>query len=247
MSNNNDKTIRILLANDQELVIAGVLMMLQSELDFEIVGIAKSFEDTLSLSQQFTPHIILFDCMLQEKHCLEQLTEFQSGSAESSGCLSCKNCLQRIPELLSVSPSSKILILTACLNQEKHILALRQGAIGIFLLNQPIALLVKAIHKVCSGEVWLTNSLAQEMLKGFNQPASPEVITTSPGDSLTPRELTIACLVSEGNTAKQIAEQLFISEKTVRNQLVIIYSKLGVQNHIELVLNATSLGLRKAN
>ena len=173
MSNNKNKQIRILLANDQELVAAGVRMMLQSELEFEIVGIAKSFEDTLSLSQQFTPHIILFDCMLQEKHCLEQLTEFQSGSAESSGCLSCKNCLQRIPELLSVSPSSKILILTACLNQEKHILALRQGAIGIFLLNQPIALLVKAIHKVCSGEVWLTNSLAQEMLKGFNQPAPP--------------------------------------------------------------------------
>jgi len=244
----NNKPIRILLANDQELVIAGVLMMLQSELELEIVGIAKSFEDTLSLSQQFTPHIILFDCMLHEKHCIEQLAEFQSGRAESSGCLSCKNCLERIPELRSVSPSSKILILTACLNQEKHILALRQGAIGVFLLNQPIEMLVKAIHKVYSGEVWLTNSLANEMLKGFNQPSPPpEVITTLIGNSLTPRELTIASLLAQGHTAKQISEQLFISEKTVRNQLVIIYSKLGVQNHIELVLNATSLGLRDAN
>ena len=243
----NNKPIRILLANDQELVTAGVLMMLQSELELEIVGIAKNFEDTLSLSQQFTPHIILFDCMLQEKHCIEQLAEFQSGRAESSGCLSCKNCLERIPELLSVSPSSKILILTACLNQEKHILALRQGAIGVFLLNQPIALLVKAIQKVYSGEVWLTNSLANEMLKGFNQPSPPEVITTSPGNSLTPRELTIARLLAQGHTAKQIAGKLFISEKTVRNQLVIIYSKLGVQNHIELMLNATSLGFRNTD
>ena len=222
-------------------------MMLQSELELEIVGIAKSFEDTLSLSQQFTPHIILFDCMLHEKHCIEQLAEFQSGRAESSGCLSCKNCLERIPELRSVSPSSKILILTACLNQEKHILALRQGAIGVFLLNQPIEMLVKAIHKVYSGEVWLTNSLANEMLKGFNQPSPPEVITTSPGNSLTPRELSIAHLLAQGHSAKQIAEQLFISEKTVRNQLIIIYSKLGVQNHIELILNATPLGLGKAN
>ena len=144
-------------------------MMLQSELDMEIVGIAKSFEDALSLSQQFTPDIILFDCMLHEKHCIDRLVEFQSGHAVS-GCLSCKNCLERIPELRSISPSSKILILTACLNQEKHILALRQGAIGVFLLNQPIDLLLKAIQKVYSGEVWLTNSLANEMLKGFNQP-----------------------------------------------------------------------------
>ena len=165
--------IRILLANDQELVIAGVLMMLQSELDLEIVGIAKSFEDALSLSQQFTPDIILFDCMLHEKYCIDRLVEFQSGHAENSDCLSCKNCLERIPELRSVSPSSKILILTACLNQEKHILALRQGAIGVFLLNQPIALLLKAIQKVYSGEVWLTNSLTNEMLKGINQPAPP--------------------------------------------------------------------------
>jgi DNA-binding NarL/FixJ family response regulator len=185
--------------------------------------------------------------MLQEKHCIEQLAEFQSGRAESSGCLSCKNCLERIPELRSVNPSSKILILTACLNQEKHILALRQGAIGVFLLHQPIDLLLKAIQKVYSGEVWLTNSLTNEILKGINQPAPPEDITTPIGNSLTPRELTIARLVSEGNTAKQIAEQLFISEKTVRNQLVIIYSKLGVKNHMELVLTATLLGLRNAN
>ena len=88
----------------------------------------------------------------------------------------------------------------------------------------------------------LPNSLANEMLKGFNHLAPPpEVITTPIGNSLTPRELSIARLSAQGHTAKQIAEQLFISEKTVRNQLVIIYSKLGVQNHVELVLHAHSV------
>jgi DNA-binding NarL/FixJ family response regulator len=221
--NNKNKPIRILLANNQELVIAGVQLMFQSEPDLELVGIANSFEESFLLAQQYCPDIILFDCMLEGSHCIE-----------------------RIQELLSASPSSKILILTACLNQERHLLALRQGAIGVFLLNQPIALLLKAIHKVYSGEVWLTNSLANELLKGSSQPA-PEVIPAPISNPLTPRELTIARLLAQGHTAKQIAEQLFISEKTIRNQLVIIYSKLGIHNHVELVLHASRLGVQDAS
>ena len=65
------------------------------------------------------------------------------------------------------------------------------------------------------------------------------------GNALTPRELTIARLLAQGIPVKQIAAKLFIGEKTVRNQLVIIYSKLGVHNHIELVLRATPLGLQE--
>ena len=143
--------IRILLANNQELVISGLRMMFQSESDLELVGIANTFEDTLLQAQQYCPDIILFDCMLRECHCIGQISE-----------------------LFSCCPTTtKILILTACLNQERHLLALQQGAIGVFLLNQPIALLIKAIHKVYSGEVWLPNSLASEMMKELNKPAPP--------------------------------------------------------------------------
>jgi DNA-binding NarL/FixJ family response regulator len=202
-------------------------MMFQSESDLELVGIANTFEDTLLRNHQYCPDIILFDCMLREGHCIGQISELFS-------C--CPN-------------TTKILILTACLNPERQLLALRQGAIGVFLLNQPIALLIKAIHKVYSGEVWLPNSLASEMMKELYKPApsQPDVIVTPLANSLTPRELTIARLLAQGKTARQIAEKLFLSEKTIRNQLVIIYSKLGVHNHIDLVLHASQLGVQDSS
>jgi DNA-binding NarL/FixJ family response regulator len=225
MSNNKNKTIRILLADDQELVRVGLRMIFKTESDLELVAVTSNFEETIFFTQKYVPDVILFDCMLREGKCID-----------------------RIPELLAACPSSKILILTACQNREKHLFALRSGAIGVFTLNQPIEMLIKAIHKVYAGDVWLSNSLANELLKGFNNSeptadAKPQPI----GSSLTPRELTIARLVAEGVPAKQIAAKLFISEKTVRNQLIIIYSKLGVHNHIELVLHAPRLGVQDSN
>ena len=167
MSNQENKTIRILLANDQELVRAGLRMMFQSESDLELVGVANNFEDTLLLSQKYVPDIVLFDYMIGESNC----------NVREDNCrLREGNYIERLPELLSASPSSKVMILTACLNRERHLLALRNGAIGVFILNQPIQMLIKAIHKVYSGEVWLTNSLANEMLRGFNNSPPPATL-----------------------------------------------------------------------
>ena len=150
----------------------------------------------------------------------------------------------RIPELQSASPSSKILILTASESRDKHLLALRIGAMGIFTKNQPNSMLIKAIRSVFSGEVWLNRSLAAEMLRDFNRPPSANETDNKPKTNLlTPRELSIARLAAKGWGAKKISGQLFISEKTVRNQLVIIYSKLGVSSHVELVVRASHFGL----
>jgi DNA-binding NarL/FixJ family response regulator len=228
MSNQENQTIRILLANDQELVRAGLRMIFQSESDLELIATANNFEDTLLLVQKHIPDIVLFDYMFGESNC-----KLREG-----------NYIERLPELLSVCPSCKIMILTACQNRAIHLLALRSGAVGVFILNQSIQMLIKAIHKVYSGEVWLNNLLTNEILRGINKPEL-ETKVKPIGNFLTPRELTIARLLAQGIPAKQIAVKLFISEKTVRNQLVIIYTKLGVQSHVELVLHATPLGLRE--
>jgi DNA-binding NarL/FixJ family response regulator len=220
-------TIRVLLADDHELIRLGLRALLQTEADLELVGETGDFENILRLAQQLSPDVILLDFMLYEG-----------------------NSAERISELVCACPSCKILVFTTCCDCEKHLLALRHGAVGVFTINQPSDMLLKAIRSVYAGEVWVGKSLAREMLRSFTHPSPhvpAEATNTPPGNSLTPREIAIARLAAQGLAAKKIAAQLYISEKTVRNQLVIIYSKLGVASQIELVLHAKQFGLLPAD
>ncbi|MGZ6005611.1 MAG: LuxR C-terminal-related transcriptional regulator [Candidatus Saccharimonadales bacterium] len=213
--------IRLLLADGHELIRIGVRTLFQSEPNLQLVGETDNFNDTLQLARQLSPDVILLDMQLKEGLVTE-----------------------RIPELPSTCPDCKILMFTACPDRDMHLLALRLGAIGIFLKDQPPRLLLKAIHSVHSGEVWVDNSLASGLLQSFKLDTSKTAATeTSKENLFTSRELSIAHLAAQGLPAKKIAAQLFISEKTVRNQLVVIYSKLGVASQVELVLQASRLGL----
>lgn len=216
-------TIRVLLADDHELIRLGLRTLLQAEADLELVGETGDFETTLRLAQQLSPDVILLDFMLHDG-----------------------NSTERISELVCACPSCKILVFTTCYNCDKQLLALRHGAVGVFTINQPSRMLLKAIRSIYAGEVWVDKSLTREMLRSFNHPpplVPAEAINTPAGNSLTHRESAIARLAAQGLAAKKIAAQLYISEKTVRNQLVIIYSKLGVASQIELVLHAKQFGL----
>lgn len=111
-------------------------------------------------------------------------------------------------------------------------------------------MLCKAIRHVYSGDVWIDRTLTIELWKqNSSKPCSLEkhLSKSSNLNTLTCRECNIACLSSKGFSAKKIAEQLFISEKTVRNHLTIIYDKLGVKNQLELSLNAHSLAFCHLN
>ncbi|MGZ4981828.1 MAG: LuxR C-terminal-related transcriptional regulator [Methylobacter sp.] len=213
--------IRLLLADDHELIRIGVKTLFQSEPNLQLVGETDNFDDARQLARQFSPDVILLDLQLKEGLVTE-----------------------RIPEQLSACPACKILMFTTYPDRDMHLLALRLGAIGIFLKNQPAPLLVKAINSIHSGQVWVDNSLASGLLQSYKQDTSKAGATEASLESLfTSRELSIAHLATQGLPAKKIAAQLFISEKTVRNHLVVIYSKLGVASQVELVLQAGRLGL----
>lgn len=213
--------IRLLLADDHELVRIGARTLFQSEPNLQLISEADNFNDSLQLARQLSPDVILLDMKLKEGFITD-----------------------RIPELLTTCPDCKILIFTTCPDREMHLLALRLGAVGVFIKDQPARLLMKAIHSVHSGEVWVGNSLASGLLQSLKQDASTAEATETSIESLfTSRELAVARLAAQGLPAKKIAEQLFKSEKTVRNHLVVIYSKLGVTSQVELVLQAGRLGL----
>jgi DNA-binding NarL/FixJ family response regulator len=213
--------IRIVPVDDHELIRVGLRTLFKSEPDLQIIGEASNFNDGLRLAQKLIPDVILLEMKMEEDFVTE-----------------------RIPELLSFHPSCKILVLTASTDHEMHLLALRLGAVGVFIKSQSNSLLLKAIHSVYRGEVWFDKSLASDLLENFKQNTSSAKRVEPPTENrLTERELDIARLAVRGLPAKKIAAQLFISEKTVRNQLVFIYSKLNVSSQVELVLQAGHLNL----
>jgi DNA-binding NarL/FixJ family response regulator len=215
MSIQRKPPVRVLLADKHELIKIGVSTLLQSDPDLQLIGEADNFNDTLQLTRQLSPDVILLDITMKEGMIVE-----------------------RIPELPPAYPFCKIIVFTACADRDMHLLALKCGAVGVFFKDSPSRFLLKAIHSVYSGQVWLENSLAFDLLQSCRQAITPSI-----EKKLTSRELAVARLAAQGLPSKKIATKLLISDKTVRNLLVSIYDKLDVTGQIELVLQAGRLGL----
>ncbi len=223
--------IRVLIADEHELIRLGFCTLVESRPGIELIGHTDSFEDLKSQAQKLQPDVILLDFNLSEG-----------------------NIVNRIPDLLAVCPNGKILVFTAIEDSELHLLALRLGALGIFAKKLSAETLIKAITCVYGGEVWVNRSTTALLLQNFNEITVSEysdakatgTLTATKSDklnALTRREADVACLAAQGMSAKNIAKKLFISEKTVRNQLTAIYNKLGVASQLELALQASSLGI----
>jgi DNA-binding NarL/FixJ family response regulator len=217
--------IRLLLADHNELIRLGLRTLIGEQDDIELVGEACSFQELISLCQQTQPDLILLDLHLQDGEMAH-----------------------KIPELLQYCPLA--LILTFCKDRETHLLVFRSGACGLVTKDQRIDIILKAIRAVCVGDIWIDRSLTQELCRSFTQTngndSANNVQATKPQINhsiLTAREIEIARLAAQGHSVKKIAVDLFISDKTVRNQLAIIYGKCGVTNQVELVFQAVKLGL----
>lgn len=222
-----DYDIRILLGVSHALIGLGLQSALAEDDKLEIIGLASQWPDLVYMTQRNKPHIILLDTLvilpLMAKH---------------------------IAELHQISSNSKVLLLAITDHSHSAELeAFQSGAAGYVSKQQTTEMLIKAIYQLYAGELWFDAQITQTIWQSFNQakglpfkvnPQSPFNI------SLTEREWRIAHLASQGTKAKQIGEQLCISEKTVRNQLSIIYDKLGVDGQVELCLKATELGLYTA-
>jgi|CXWL01.1.fsa_nt_gi DNA-binding NarL/FixJ family response regulator len=217
---------RILLGDHNELSRLAIRSLLNAQADIELIGEACSFQELLYLSHQLKPDLILLEL-----------------------CLSDGDVTSKMTDLLESSPL--VLVLTACKERVAHLLALRSGSIGIITKDQSLEMILKAIRSVSAGEAWIDRSIAQELCYNFSHPeafsSSVEISDTSlraKRVNLSSREIEIARLASHGLSSKKIASVLFISDKTVRNQLAVIYSKLDIANQLELVFHATELGLK---
>jgi DNA-binding NarL/FixJ family response regulator len=211
--------IRLLIVDDHELARVGVSMLLEQQAGIEVIGAVGSFAEALEAAWRLLPDVILLDLHLAEGLIID-----------------------RIPELLSHNLSCKVLVLTAAVNtKELHLNALRQGADGILTKCQAIDTVVKAINCVHGGEMWITREMVDSLCQDFRGGQALRVERKQ--DPLTCRQRAIAVLAAQGMPAKRIASELNISYKTVRNQLVHIYSKLSVSGQLELAVKSSQLGL----
>jgi two-component system, NarL family, nitrate/nitrite response regulator NarL len=210
-------TIRVLLVDDHALVRTGLRILLESQPSMVVIGEADDGPAAVAQTASERPDVILLDLDL---------------NGRNGGDL--------IPSLLSAYPAARILILTGLRDAEVHRRAVQLGAVGLVQKDMAAEVLVKAIEKVFSGEVWLDRSLTATVLTdlshaGRARQADPEQARIA---SLSRRESEVISLIAEGLSNKLIAGRMAITETTVRHHLTSIFSKLGVSDRLELLVYA---------
>lgn len=212
--------IQLLIVDDHPLFREGVIQTLQAEPDIEIVGEATTASEAVRLAGELLPDIILLDITI------------------AGGGL---NAAQTIAATL---PVTKIVMLTASEAEEDVLTALKSGARGYILKGVSSRELIKIVRDVQAGEAYVTPTLAASLLSEMKNGSSRTAPSTHPLDELTEREGQILERVAAGLLNKEIAQELFLSEKTVKHYMTNILHKLQVRNRVEAALLAQSEGLR---
>lgn len=227
MSKTSQNPLRILLVDDHPSFLWGLVKLIESGgPGMKVSGTAADISQALDIAQKEQLDIILLDIDLGGENSLDSIS------------------------LLRPVSNAPVLILTGVRDAEVHDRAMLSGARGVVQKEASPEVILKAIERVCSGEIWLdraaTGRVFSKLLQPTNKEASPEAVQIS---SLTARELeVIDVLINQGrSTNKQIAVHLRMSEHTLRNHLSSIYSKLEVENRLELVMYALKHNLSKPN
>ncbi len=213
-------TIRIALADAHTLFRAGLRKLLAVEEDFEVVAEAGAGPEILPLLEHYRPDLLLLDLNLPGNTTREVLRQVQA-AGEPPGAY-----------------PTRILVLTASENEEDLAQAMKLGASGVVLKTTDTDLLMQAIRKVSSGEIWLDGKITANVIKNLADTRLHGQRGHEDAGGLTPREREIAALVGQGYKYREIAEMLSISEQTVKNHLRNMFHKLGVSDRLQLALYA---------
>jgi DNA-binding NarL/FixJ family response regulator len=200
--------IRLLLVDDQEIFRQGLATMLSVEADLEIAGQAANGEEAIEAAKRLQPHVILMD--VQMPIC---------------------NGIQATQAIHECYPWIRILVLTTFDDDEYILQSLQVGALGYLLKRTPAPEIAAAIRSVAQGYSQLGPTIAA---KAFSQLKAPT--NDIEPNSLSKREIDVLKLVAEGMNNAEIAEELYLSEGTVRNHVTQILSKLELRDRIAAVL-----------
>lgn len=208
---------RLLLADDHPVVLSGLKLILSAESDFEIVAVSTDGEEALREIRARKPDVAVLDLRMPRMDGLAVLREI---AAES------------LP--------TRVVLLSAAINENEVIEALRHHIGGIVLKDLAPQVLVTCIRRVAAGGQWLEK---ESVTKALEKMVRREQGMQAIGSMLTPRELEVVKLVCLGMRNKDIAGKLCVTEGTVKVHLHSIYEKAGVNGRVELMVYARDRGI----
>lgn len=211
-----NRTIRLLVADDHQVVRAGLVSLLEQQHDFVVVGEAGTGREAVRLAAELEPDVALMDLQMPVMDGVEATETIRSRN-----------------------PATEVLVLTTFDDDELIWGAIRAGAKGYLLKDAPPDALFNAIRKVAAGETLIPPEILSRLTEVIRQ-GGPAVETE---EQLTDREREILHLIARGLSNKEIAAALFISDNTVKTHISNLFEKLGVNDRTQAVTTALRLGL----
>lgn len=211
-------TIRVLVADDQSMVRAGFRMLLGTEPDIEVVAEASNGREAVEMADRHRPGVVLMDIRMPELDGLEATRR-----------------------IVAADSTARVLVLTTFDLDEYVYEALRAGASGFVLKDDPPEQLLAAIRTVAAGDALLSPAVTKRVIRQFvraPRPAPPPEL-----DDLSERERDVFRLVARGRSNAEIGQELFIGETTVKTHVTHIFQKLGLRDRVQAVVLAHQAGL----
>jgi DNA-binding NarL/FixJ family response regulator len=212
--------IRVVIADDQELVREGLRMMLEAESDIEVVGEAGDGNEALAAARTHDPDVLLMDVRMPELDGLEATARLVKSGARA-----------------------RILVLTTFDLDEYVYRAMKGGASGFLLKDATREQLAGAVRTVASGDSLLAPAITQRLIEDFCRRPPPSAALPPAAQDLSPRELDVFRLVAEGLSNAEIAERLVLSEATIKSHVARVLNKLELRDRVQAVVLAYESGV----
>ncbi|HEX6352543.1 response regulator transcription factor [Actinophytocola sp.] len=208
-------TIRVIIADDQSIVRAGLATILNGQPDIEVVGEAADGNEAVALGRRLRPDVCLFDIRMPNLDGVEA-THLLAGP--------------------DVDDPLAVVVITTFDTDEHVSGALKAGARGFLLKDAGPALLVQAIHAAAEGDALIAPSITARLLATFADSATSARKRAEPLTALTEREEEVAVTVARGRTNAEIADELHISLSTVKFHLTSLMHKIGARNRVQIAI-----------
>jgi DNA-binding NarL/FixJ family response regulator len=213
-------TIRVVIADDQEIVRIGLRMILDAQPDIDVVGEAADGREAIALTRRLRPEVCLFDIRMPDIDGIEATRQLTGPDVHD--------------------PPAIVVITTFDLDEYVHG-ALKAGAKGFLLKDAGPELLGQAIRAAAHGDALIAPSVTARLLATFSNPRSGRQ-PAQPVEALTEREEQVLLTLAHGRTNAEIADELYISLSTVKTHLASLMNKLGARNRVEIAMWAYETG-----